>query len=736
MVNTSQSTAATKAKATEKPGATKAKSATASSKAKSVKAKVSAAKDEAEVTKPKASTKAQSKVTKPKATIKEDPVEVTKTKTVAKPTIIATPKVTKTPKSKAGQKQEETQAVEVEIEKIEELEDAPLYSLNETTDPLHDVQKTISFHKIVAHEGIVGALDNANFKQTNENVQRILQSVLRGSDVFACIENFDHEFLIAGIGSAYKVLSGALTRAEAKHPVTLIIANDEKKLSELFSSTSKVFAKLGIQFSLLSTNNSEQEKKDLLEKHIDVLFATAKSLEEAHKSLGLNLNSIGLCVVYDLQNILSHNSASFYEILKLLPKERVQKVFLTTENTPKTRELSFHCLDDLEYFYLLPCYVKERQPKQFAHALTTTQKFQVLLGHLKHHKPACAAVFANTRSVAEWIAYKLHGNGIKVELITTSLNFAKKQQLLKAIKSGETNIIVTTDYHTTSLGIEDLNCLYHFDLPDTAEKFVGRLNLIEKAKSPISVSFICEDYGYNMGQIEDKLGFKIHVANPDKEYFNLKDTSDYPLEADGRVKRIGQVQAQPSVQTQPQAQAQKPAVVQTHTSVAQPHTSQAQIAQPHASHAQAAQAQDVNFMPRSNVENNKQQQQHQPRFDRKPHEKFEHKFKDKQYDNRPQDKFENKYQDKFIRRDEKAKEALDAARMAAQERRNAAAQKQQQTTSSNKNILSLAVYMVQDALKAATTAAKQSLTNNLEQNMPMFTGILNKIPFLKKEKDK
>ena len=52
-----------------------------------------------------------------------------------------------------------------------------------------------------------------------------------------------------------------------------------------------------------------------------------------------------------------------------------------------------------------------------------------------------------------------------------------------------------------------------------------------------------------MGKIEDKLGFKIHVTNPDKEYFNLKDVSEYPLEADGRVKRIGQVYSARNDQT-------------------------------------------------------------------------------------------------------------------------------------------------------------------------------------------
>ncbi|MES2614731.1 MAG: helicase-related protein, partial [Bdellovibrionota bacterium] len=453
-----------------------------------------------------------------------------------------------------------------------------------------------------------------------------------------------------------------------------------------------------------------------------------QNLEKVHKTLDLNLNSVGLCVVYELQNIAQQQGVEFASILKALPQERVQKVFLSNENNPKTRELAFTYLDDLEYFYLLPCYVQDRSPKQFAHALTVTQKFQVLLGHLKNHKPACATVFANTRSAAEWIAYKLHGNGIKVELVVSNLNFSKKQQLVKSVKSGDINVIVTTDYHSSTLGLENLNCLYQFDLPDSAEKFIDRLNLIEKSKSPISVSFICEDYGYNMGKIENKLGFKMHVNHPDKDYFNIKDVSDYPLEADGRVKRIGQVYTTPAPVSAPTpatasfAMPAAPVVAQ----VERPSAPLSPPTQPRMQPRPVAVVPPVMSAsaPKAN-------------FEQKPYNTYESKPQDK-HEGKPQDKYENtsrnKYQDKFIRRDDKAKDALDSARIAAQEKRNTSTSKQQ-TNPASKNVLFVAVHIMQDALKAASQAAKQSISTNIEQNLPLFASVLSKVPFLKKSKE-
>ena len=63
--------------------------------------------------------------------------------------------------------------------------------------------------------------------------------------------------------------------------------------------------------------------------------------------------------------------------------------------------------------------------------------------------------------------------------------------------------------------------IYNFDLPDSPSTFMNRICRIEGAKNPIAVSFICEDYGFNIKAIENTLGFKIHIANPDKNYFNI-----------------------------------------------------------------------------------------------------------------------------------------------------------------------------------------------------------------------
>ena len=616
--------------------------------------------------------------------------------------------------------------------------------------PLEEVDaskpRKIEFSKIIPHDDILQALHKSGLKYTDENIQKILQSVLRGSDVFLLKPSLPQSYLIGAIGSIYKILSGALTRVEAKQPMVLILGNDDRKIEDLYQNSLKTFSDVGVAFHVLKEETIENTKDVIQNKQIDVLFSTVKNFEKIGKEVGINLNSIGLCFVYNLHQIAHHNLSGLVDILTALPNERVQKVFLATENTPKSRELAFEYLEEVEYLNFLPSYVKDRSPKQFAHALTATQKFQVLLGHLKVHNPACAGVFANSRAVAEWVAYKLHNNGIKVELVTTKMNFMKRRQLLKSIQDGNVNVVVTTDFFNSTLGIENLSCLYHFDLPDTPKHFLQRLNLIEKSKSSVSISFICEDYGFNMGKIEDHLGFKIQVVEPDKEYFSFKDESDYPLEADGRVKRIGQVYADPvitpvaaapvasmtSMNNQPRVQKADTATPRATMPGLSPRPSVADVT-PRASMADQSSQGTSNSRVESNFIPKPQTERPRTQGNRFENSRTDARVESPKFENRFDNKQDSRFDNKFIRRDDKAKEAIDAARLAAQEKRKAS-QSQNQGKSSQKNIFSLAVYIVQDAIKAAKNAAKDSISSNIEQNLPIFSGVLSKMSFLKKEK--
>ncbi|WP_186645474.1 helicase-related protein [Fluviispira vulneris] len=641
---------------------------------------------------------------------------------------------------------------------VPEKTQAPKYTLPSS---LSEEKKKVRFESLIANDSIIEAIKKLGISEPSETMQNALPAALRGSDLLLTKLEESDGYIIGVVTAASKILAESLPKGSPQLPSVLFICPSQKKVDEIFAASKVIFAQLGISFLKLNENQADENLSEILSKELDVLVATPKMLTKAKDLNFLKISNVGLCLMMATNSFANENiSDDLEKILSSLPQERTQKIIIANENTPSVREIAFKFLEDPEYVSLIPSQIKERSPKQFAHALSATQKFQVLLGHLKNHKPNCAVVFANTKPVAEWIAYKLHGNGIKVELITNQLSQQKKIALLNSIKQNEVQIIVATDCISKSLGIQKLNCIYNFDLPDSPKTFVDRLCRIEASKNPISVSFICEDYGYNMGAIEDSLGFKIHIAQPDKNYFNIKDTSDYPLEADGKVKRIGVVyenertakEEAPTVQTNRDVStrpavtkpierfetvsfSQKSAQIAAQTA-AQTAPTTASSVDLQQSAAQAGQSTEgLKLQPRKapekRDENLSQTSQQKPQFTAPQQKGFEQRKGS--FDS------QNRSNDKYIRRDERAKEAINAAKMAAKsasDKRNEKFTGKSQSMPKRAGLFEIAVTLVQDAVQSAAQAAKDSLATNIQQNLPTLSLMLDRFKILKKPNEK
>ncbi len=620
---------------------------------------------------------------------------------------------------------------------------APKYMI---PDDLESAKKSIHFENIIANDSIIEAIKKAGFLEPNVTLQKALPAVLRGSDVLLIKPKEIDGFLVGTVAAASKILSESLPKGAAHSPSVLFICPSQKKVDEVFQASRAIFKSLGISVIKLEDNEKNESTENQFSLPIDVLMATPKSLNSAIQNKSIKSQNIGLCFTMETQSFSSEESiAELEQALKELSQERTQKIMSTNENSPYVREFSFKFLEDPEYITTLPSQIKERQPKQFAHALQATQKFQVLLGHLKTHKPACAAIFANTKSVAEWIAFKLHVNGIKVELITSQLSPQKRLALAKSIKACEANVIVATDSISRSLGIRELNCIYNFDLPDSANTFINRISRIEGTKNPIAVSFICEDYGFNIKAIEADLGFKIHIAAPDKNYFNMKDTSEYPLESSGKVKRIGITYEEESVDTpdiiQPKMEVPTQEPQQKVTKKYEIEAPIPKAVPPQSSPAPSSYTTKLYPRPESepseeiSASANDGSKSQSRQFSQKPFEPRKSAYQ-QQANKPPFDSSINRQSgDKFSRRDERSKDAIDGARLAAKVANEKRRERPSQKTSvppKRPGLFDIMLSLVQDAVQSAATAAKESVATNIQENLPTLSSVLDRFKILKK----
>jgi ATP-dependent RNA helicase RhlB len=211
--------------------------------------------------------------------------------------------------------------------------------------------------------------------------------------------------------------------------------------------------------------------------------------------------------------------------------EEAQKLLFSATTNDNVKELAFEYLNQPAYISVNPEVLTPELIEQHAVICDSSNKLRVMLGLLREHQPVCSIIFTNTKMTAEWLHFKLSGNGVDVDLITGDLPQKKRIQLIQRIKEGKVKALIATDVASRGLHISKVSHVYNFDVPDDPANYVHRIGRTARAgASGSSYTLVCEDYGENIRPIQDMLGTKVELKgewfNP--EYLEIKDLAGNP----------------------------------------------------------------------------------------------------------------------------------------------------------------------------------------------------------------
>ena len=271
---------------------------------------------------------------------------------------------------------------------------------------------------------------------------------------------------------------------------------------------------------------------------VDVIFATPGRLKDYCQKNIVNLSEIELFVCDEADRMFDMGFIEDVEFFLERIPEQSQKLLFSATTNAEVKELAFEYLENPEYISVTPEVITPENITQRAVHCNATEKLRVLLGLMREHNPVCAIVFTNTKLTAEWLHYKLTGNGFDVDLITGDLPQKKRIKLIQRIKEGELKALIATDVASRGLHISKVSHVYNFDLPDDAPNYVHRIGRTARAGASGSAwSLVCDDYGHNLSAINELLGeVAVNSEWPKAEYLKIKDEAGNPYE-DGTLIR-------------------------------------------------------------------------------------------------------------------------------------------------------------------------------------------------------
>ena len=418
-----------------------------------------------------------------------------------------------------------------------------------------EAQKNVLFDTFGLAPEVRRVIAEAGYVHATPVQQFCLPVTLKGRDVAGFAQTGTGKTAVFLLTFIQRMVEGSLRSGQSKKPSGLVLVPTRELAAQIASDATLLYKTLGTRTLAVFGGVDVEKQARVLAEGIDLLIATPGRLIDLSNQNMVDFSEVGFFVCDECDRMFDMGFIDDVErILRKLSSEHVQKLLFSATGSEKVKELAFKHLENPEYVETNPEKITPENITQVAFAVPAHEKFQVLLGHLREYNPTCAVVFTNTKIAAEWVSYKLSANGFQAETFTGDVPQAKRFAIVDKIKTGQLKVLVATDVASRGIHVANLSHVYNFDVPEEPENFIHRIGRTARAgESGTAVTLVCEDYGFGMGAIQDLLGFSVQMTAVPKSYYDEKDVSDYPFDANGRVKVFGrQADVQPEAVSLPE----------------------------------------------------------------------------------------------------------------------------------------------------------------------------------------
>ena len=321
------------------------------------------------------------------------------------------------------------------------------------------------------------------------------------------------------------------------YPIAVVLSPTRELAMQIEEECSNLLGSLGIKsVAIFGGTNWEGQAKQL-RKEVHIIIATPGRLKDYYDKKLISLNQVSMFICDEADRMFDMGFIEDVEFFLSKIDDNAQKLVFSATTNDRVKELVFKYLNNPEYLSVSPEEITPDRISQHALICETQHKFKLLLWLLTTHSPERAMIFTNTKLTAQWLHYKLSGNGIDVDLITGDLPQSKRIRLIKNIKEGKTKILIATDVASRGLHISGVTHVYNFDIPDEAANYVHRIGRTARAGAKgASYSLLCDEYARNFLAVQEILGKSCPEASwPEEAFLTVEDKAGNPFEDENSV---------------------------------------------------------------------------------------------------------------------------------------------------------------------------------------------------------
>ena len=382
---------------------------------------------------------------------------------------------------------------------------------------------------------ILKALEQEGYTTPTPIQSKAIPPALAGRDVLGCAQT--------GTGKTCAFATPILQRLNQKQPnpkvIRALILTPTRELAIQIGDSFKAYGRnLPLRHAVIFGGVGQQPQVDAIRKGLDILVATPGRLLDLHGQGLLDLSHIEIFVLDEADRMLDMGFIhDVKRVLKLLP-EKKQTLFFSATMPPEVMDLVNGLLHNYARVEVDPVSSPVEVIRQSLYYVDKVNKTKLLAHLIETMNIPAALVFSRTKHGANRVAQDLNKVGISAAAIHGNKSQTARVQALNDFKAGRIRVLVATDIAARGIDIEELGCVFNYNLPDVPETYVHRIGRTGRAgHDGIAISFCQFDEKDELKSIQKLLGKNIPVVENHPfpmENFELpqKDKNGRPVNAE------------------------------------------------------------------------------------------------------------------------------------------------------------------------------------------------------------
>ena len=379
-------------------------------------------------------------------------------------------------------------------------------------------------------QSIKAQLEVMGFNRPTDIQFRAIKHILKGEDVMAVAQTG------TGKTAAFVIpmLNHFLVKPRGKYAGIrgLILVPTR----ELANQISKVVAEIALQTHLrvlgLYGGVEQENQIKTLNEGVDVLVTTPGRMFDLISQGFVDVSKLEIFVLdeADLMLDLGFNK-DIQDLIRKIPKNR-QTLFFTATISKKIKSLAYDVVRDAIRIHVSP---QNPVSKNVDHAVASIEmddKRFFLENILKEYPEKKFIVFARTKVRVERIVAAMARVTVNSEALHGGIEQNDRFAILDRFRSGENNVLITTDVACRGIDIPDMDYVVNYDLPDNPENYVHRCGRTGRGNTRgQALSFCSKDENLLLDEIESYTGEEVQrfniTADDYKEILSDTELSDY-----------------------------------------------------------------------------------------------------------------------------------------------------------------------------------------------------------------